>query len=231
MLSLFGVSPVLISKSKDAGVTISQSFPGTFEVSCNGKSFGSIMVKGQAITLAKAGSLGPSSKKAVAVQFEKALGAALAFSGVDVGASVSMSIPSSLSVDSLSQSIVGSSGSVEFSQPSPSSSVGLSLGQKIAGTSHNSYYSVFAVYSNMVLAGRYKNGVLSVRAVTKGAITSSLATNLTDLGFTKKTSGNGYYSAHYSCGELNLAHKTIGAILGGFGLVNLKGQKTEGVFA
>lgn len=80
LLPLLGVSNPLITKAKDWAVTVEQPFPGSFYVKFNGQTYGSISVKGQAITLAKSGSLGPASKEALKSQFTQALESALAAS-------------------------------------------------------------------------------------------------------------------------------------------------------
>lgn len=85
LLPLFGVSTNLIEKAKACGVTVEQPFPGSFYVKYNGMTFGSISVKGQAITLAKSGSLGPASKEALNSQFTQALNGALASYAVGHG--------------------------------------------------------------------------------------------------------------------------------------------------
>lgn len=85
LLPLFGVSTNLIEKAKACGVTVEQPFPGSFYVKYNGVTFGSISVKGQAITLAKSGSLGPASKEALNSQFTQALNGALASYAVGHG--------------------------------------------------------------------------------------------------------------------------------------------------
>lgn len=86
LLGLIGVSTGLINLAKDAGVTVEQPFPGSFYVKHNGKTYGSVAVKGQAITLAKSGSLGPASKEALNSQFTSALKSALQSIGIDHGA-------------------------------------------------------------------------------------------------------------------------------------------------
>lgn len=80
LLPLLGVSNPLITKAKDWAVTVEQPFPGSFYVKFNGQTYGSISVKGQAITLTKSGSLGPASKEALKSQFTQALESALAAS-------------------------------------------------------------------------------------------------------------------------------------------------------
>lgn len=74
-LPLFGVDPHLISAAKVCGVVITQTSPGNFTVkSADGLEFyGTIPVKGSAISLAKSGNLGPASKQAIKYNFEAAL--------------------------------------------------------------------------------------------------------------------------------------------------------------
>lgn len=73
LLPLFGVSGLLIAKAKKCGVAVEQSSPGTFLVKHQDFVYGSVSVKGSAITLAKAGTLGPASKGALTAQFEAAM--------------------------------------------------------------------------------------------------------------------------------------------------------------
>lgn len=77
MLPLFGVAPGLIEMAKDHGVSINQQSPGNFAVTYGNQVFGIIPIKGQAITLAKAGTLGPASKQAIRYQFEQAISKAI----------------------------------------------------------------------------------------------------------------------------------------------------------
>lgn len=73
LLPKFGVSPIIIAQAKKAGVDVAQDGPGNFKVKLGQQVFGVIPVKGQAITLAKQGQLGPASKQALQFQFEAAL--------------------------------------------------------------------------------------------------------------------------------------------------------------
>lgn len=77
MLPLFGVSKAMCDAAKDYDVVVEQTSPGTFVVRYGSKVYGTIPIKGSAITLAKAGQLGPASKSAIEFQFKKALEAAL----------------------------------------------------------------------------------------------------------------------------------------------------------
>lgn len=73
LLPKFGVSPIILAQAKKAGVDVEQDSPGNFKVKLAQQVFGVIPVKGQAITLAKQGQLGPASKQALQFQFEAAL--------------------------------------------------------------------------------------------------------------------------------------------------------------
>lgn len=76
LLPSFGVSADLISSAKELGVLVEQPFPGSFYVKFQGSVYGSVAIKGQVITMAKAGTLGPASLGAIRAQFETALAAA-----------------------------------------------------------------------------------------------------------------------------------------------------------
>lgn len=76
LLPSFGVSADLISSAKELGVLVEQPFPGSFYVKFQGSVYGSVAIKGQVITMAKAGTLGPASLGAIKAQFETALAAA-----------------------------------------------------------------------------------------------------------------------------------------------------------
>lgn len=217
LMSLFGVSANLIVAAKNAGITVSQTTPGTFRVDLGDQSFGAVAIKGAAITMAKAGTLGPSAKTAVCIQFEGALKKAL-------GGTAGAAIPDVLDPKSVADALVSSQTTTKGVlggglKPTPKSTEnGYYLEQKIAGTSDGSVYLVFALLEGSALAGRVKNGVLSIRALA--SLTCPLAPKLMALGFTLK---NGkYYSAHYSCGTSELVVKTVGAVIGTLGFENVK---------
>lgn len=74
ILDMFGVNPSLIQQAKHVGVIVEQQSLGSFHVlTKDGEITGTIPIKGQALSLAKAGTLGPASKQAIQYQFEQAL--------------------------------------------------------------------------------------------------------------------------------------------------------------
>lgn len=77
LLALFGVPPDLIDKVKKYGVEIDQSSLGTVTVRFDGHTYGSVPIKGQAVSLAKAGTLGPASKQAIQFNLVQAVNGAL----------------------------------------------------------------------------------------------------------------------------------------------------------
>lgn len=247
LMELFGVTPSLIMSAKKAGVLVDQTYPGSFHVMHNGINYGAVVIKGQAISLVKSGSLGPSSKQAVSVQFEQALKKALSSAGVELevfvpimgsvpAASATKSPAPKISIDEavgtvqkdkpFTEADVVKPGLVKKSPPSAASS-SFYLKQKIAGTSNGSTYTVFALIAGgLVLAGRVKNGILSIRAVFADPKAGKMkfTSVLKGLGFSSKTSGPAsYMSAHYSCGSKELMTKTVGAIIGTLGFENVDG--------
>lgn len=84
LLPKFGVSAQILTKAKQYGVDVIQDGPGNFKVKFGNQTYGVIPVKGQAITLAKQGSLGPASKQALQFQFEAALKKAIESASLQV---------------------------------------------------------------------------------------------------------------------------------------------------
>lgn len=79
LLAMLGVSSALLSKAKNYGVVFEQSSPGTYLVKDSlSHVHGVIPIKGQAITLAYEGKLGPASKQALQFQFTQAVEKAIA---------------------------------------------------------------------------------------------------------------------------------------------------------
>lgn len=76
LLPLFDVDPSLISKCKKSGVTVASS-PGGVTIGYDGTTCASVSIKGQAITIAKQGVMGPASKEAFKAQLESGLNKAL----------------------------------------------------------------------------------------------------------------------------------------------------------
>ena len=237
LMELFGVNAQMVVAANKVGITVDQTYPGCFHILHKGMIFGAVVIKGQAISLVKSGSLGPSSKQAVSIQFEQALKKALQSAGVapeDVN-QIPEAKPFSVSVAAKVDSSVLALDSVEEAVKKPGLVVNkpvkptgaFYLKQKIAGTSNGSTYTVFAIISGgLALAGRVKNGILSVRAVFSDPKAGKTKFNsaLTSLGFTAKTAGPAsYMSAHYSCGKQDLMVKTVGAIISTLGFDNVEG--------
>lgn len=223
LASLFGVSPSLLVLAKKNGVLIEQTYPGSFTIMYKGTCFGSVVIKGQAISLVKAGTLGPSSKMAVAMQLEQALNKALNKAVGSASLQFAEDAKSFVEDASISTSPVSNSNTLLKAKPlselikeksaaqlkghlakleaetsSPSTPMTfLSLKQKIAGTSSGSSYTVFALFKgDMALALRVKNGILSVRVVfssPKAAGTYAYKEDLVELGFTLKAVSSGPY--------------------------------------
>lgn len=78
LLPLFGVSAELCKEAKAHGIMVSSTNPGAFVIKTDTLTFGTVSVKGTAISLAKAGNLGPASKYAIQAQFENLLKKAIA---------------------------------------------------------------------------------------------------------------------------------------------------------
>lgn len=224
IMELFGVNAQMVVSAKKAGITVDQTYPGSFQIVHGGMVFGTVVIKGQAISLVKSGSLGPSSKQAVATQFEQAL--KKAFGEIGTPLVESGATPASMKSSTKSSS-PAKSGLVVTKGASPSA---FYLNQKIAGTSNGSVYTVMALISGgLVLSVRVKNGMLSVRAVFQNAKegVAKFGSVLTLLGFTQKISGTAsYMSAHYSCGDYALMVKTMGAIIGTLGFDKVEGLST-----
>lgn len=241
LMELFGVNASMVLAAKKAGITVDQTYPGSFHIMHNGMNFGAVVIKGQAISLVKSGSLGPSSKQAVSIQFEQALKKALQSAGVspdDVVTPPKVSVGDTnfkpllnADVSPITDAVIGAADTVKKSglvvNKGASSSSAFYLKQKIAGTSNGSTYTVFAIISGgLALAGRVKNGILSVRAVFSDPKAGKAKFNsaLLALGFTAKTAGPAsYMSAHYSCGKQDLMVKTVGAIISTLGFDNVEG--------
>lgn len=77
LLKLFGVDPLLIEAASQNGIQITQHSLGLFAVYLGGKAYGTVSVKGSAITMAQSGQLGPASKQAIQYGFEEKIKAAL----------------------------------------------------------------------------------------------------------------------------------------------------------
>lgn len=225
LLHLFGVELALIAKAKNLGVEINQTSPGNFVVSAGGTVYGSIPIKGSAITMAKSGGLGPASKKALKYNFESILGKAIAahkdndLTTVPVEEVVgtvllkegfSFSSDADLEGESLlaPQTIKTGGSKVDLYHATE-------LYQPVAGTSNGSIYKVFAMFKGLNLALRYTGSKLSFRA--EGPSLKSYSSALTALGFSIKAD---YASVHFEVSTTDMLLKTTGALLGRMGIHN-----------
>ena len=245
MLPYFGVSATLIQQAKAAGVTVEQPSPGSFHIKAAGKVFGSVTVKGQAITLAKNGTLGPASKESLKYQFEQglklALQAAPSTTFVDPMPKVDVSVPEVYkqaqtlydSSDILSEIKTGPSLSeVKKQFGEHSAEVGMHLPpcslldaaklyQPVHGTSSGSVYVVVALLEGLNLAARFMSGKLSLRA--EGPALKGYIGALSDVGFSHKVKDH-YASVHFDIQDDGLLLKTFGAVLGRLGFDKLTAQ-------
>lgn len=215
LLSLFGVDKDLSAKAEQAGVTIEQSSPGSFAVHPNGGvTCAVVTVKATAITLAKAGSLGPASAAAVKYQFEAALKKALSMSphqsfvdgSFEEAVKEEELVQTMLKATPAKASPAGGDGVLKLAQASE-------LLQQVAGTSSGSLYTVIALYDGLAVAIRKKPATLSVRAEGKDLALYQAA--LSEVGL--DNNGN-YASAHFSVSTPAERKKVVGAILGMIGL-------------
>lgn len=220
LLPFFDVSPVLVATAKASGVLVEQLSPGSFSIKGpNGQFFGSVVVKGSAISLAKTNSLGPASKASLKFQFEQAINKALQAIGTNPPTPV-------LSADEPSLVSVAPSALKYVPPVIPNLSEGKApiplheateLYQPIIGTSAQSVYHVLAIFDGLNLAARIKPSKISFRVEGKKLKTYTSALN--DLGFSIKDQ---YASAHFDVGDQALALKTVGAVIGRLGFNNLK---------
>lgn len=234
----FDVDPDLIDKCKSAGVALDQATPGVFSVKYNGKMVKTITIKGQAISLAKQGTIGPASKEGVKIQFQTALQQALSLAG---SASPSVSNePKTIGQvlkEKLAQTQPDSTkptGATALATPTKTGegpqiffgavvhgSVPVPLlnatmpYQPVKGSS--STYKCFAVLDGAAIGVNRKGNTLSVRA--EGANLGKYAPILNDLDL----DNNGhYYSAHFQCPNQDLMKKTLACVVGQLGLGNIK---------
>ena len=237
LLPLFGVSKDLIAKCKAAGVIVDQSSPGTFVVKDMHTTYGTVPVKGSAISLAKSGTLGPASKQALCFQFESAMNKALAANLTDTEAEQVMATDiekvlksalapkfkkpiSGLDVSSAkfgqSAKFTASTGSL-LSKDNPVSLYKATAAyQPVHGTTGGSVYFVLAIMKGMNIACRVQGSKLSLRA--EGPDLKAYEAVLDDFGMDMK---QGYASGHYDVSSTSLFYKAFGALVGSIGLHNI----------
>lgn len=236
----FGVDDGILHKAQGCGVLIEQHSPGIFSITHNGSVFGVVPVKGQAISLAKAGQLGSASKAAWKYQFEQALQAATtaAASGL-VGAPMfdaKADVPIPGKVQNLHEELEGESGlttksleqgtnELPFLKKTPGGKVVVLSAateclQPVYGSSPGSLYYVIAMFTGMNMALRLKGSRFSMRV--EGNNLKIYKKSLEGIGFTVKPE---YGSVHFETNDMSLIRKTVGAVVGmvGFGAL----QKIE----
>lgn len=233
LLPLFGVSTGIIAHAKALGVMVDQTSPGSFVVRLDGVTYGSVTVKGTAISLAKQNTLGPASKEALKFQFEQALAKAIAAHTVDglpspaqpkkvVPASAFAQFikppkelvaptPLDLQVAKPKASFKQAQGGVAVPLASATS-----VYAPVKGTTGGSVYYVFAMFKGLNVAARVSGSNLSVRA--EGANLKSYMPALQDFGMDDK---GGYSSGHYDAKTTDLLVKSLGAIVGRVGFENV----------
>lgn len=223
--SLFGVNPGVIDAAKALGLSINSSSMGVLKVQ-DAKStvYGTVQVKGAALTLAKNGNMGPASKQVIQHQLETALangitalgGNAAAPAPVDTSnmtpgqkAAVTKALKSVTLADipeKLKVKLHSSTGA----KPLTDANI---LYEEVAGST--SVYRVLAIYPGLNLAMRRTSHKVSLRA--EGPNLNQHKGSLTQLGFDDHDS---YMSVHFDIGNDVLTRKTVGALYGLLGLSN-----------
>lgn len=229
LLVMLGVGQALITKADLAGVEVEQSSPGTFVIKYGGTIYGVVPVKGQAITLAKEGKLGPASKQALQFQFTQAIEKALAYAISKAEPTLTTPItPVKSGASGFLQAAKEALDTPLTSKPSWGDSVSggsnksiiplveaKEVYQKVLGTSANSIYVVCVLFQGMALAIRRKGTKLSLRV--EGQL-SKYSVGLITVGFELH---DGYGSVHFNISDLALLKKTIGAVVGAVGLTSV----------
>lgn len=208
--SLFGVPQHLINQAKACGVVIEQSVAGKFVIKRKAQVYGSVSIAGQAITLAKAGTLGPASKGSAQAQFSSALQAAIASANSEV-VGVEEKAPSPASVPA-------SGWPAKNPSPEKTTKVKLSqataLYQPVDGTSPGSTYYTFCLLQGAAIAVRFKGGSMSIRVEGQSLLEYGKQLSDAELDY----SPQGHYSAHFEVGSQPLAVRTLGAVLAHVGI-------------
>lgn len=236
LLPLFGVDATLISEAKAAGVTLGQGSPGKFLIKVDTAVFGSVEVKGIAISLAKNKTLGPASKDAIKFQFEAGMKKAIqyaAYNGITqapVPVTPKFNPLAQFGKEAKSKAAAPGGGlaypalaSTWLYVPTPSSKMSkvnpVALGiatscyQPVNGTNSDSVYFCLARLQGVNIGARVLGSKLSIRA--EGPELASYAPAFDELGM---DNNNGYYSAHFSVANQGLLKKTFGALLGSLGV-------------
>ncbi len=220
IMALFGVSAQLVAKAKALDIKVTQSTPGQIKVTYGGTTHGLIPLKVQAITAAKAGTLGPSSKQQFTVLFEQALNAAITAALKANPTAVAHDIETASETQKIDPAAFAAGFKKKIaastSTPVPSGKVKLAdataVYQKVFGTDESSTYRVFALFEGLNLAARLQNNKLSIRA--EGP---ALLTHIPALQEFKMEKNGHYASAHYQVKDQSIVVKTLGAMVGRVG--------------
>lgn len=215
--SLFGVPQHLINQAKACDVVIEQSTAGKFVIKRKSVVYGSVSIAGQAITLAKAGTLGPASKGSAQAQFSSSLQAAIAAAKHD-GAAESVgawtSKPEAASPVSTPAAGWPAKNPVTAKSPQVKLSQATELYQPVNGTSPGSTYYTFCLLQGAAIAVRFKGDSMSIRV--EGPSLTEYGKKLSDAEL--DYSSQGHYSAHFEVSSQSLAVRTLGAILAHVGI-------------
>lgn len=242
---LFGVDHGVITKATTCGVSITQSNLGYLNVGIGGKDYGNVAVKGSAITLAKAGTLGPASKSVIKHQLEVLMVKAINDTATTYPDSVEKAVEPTPTNEGLTtwqkatitkaMSMVGLPTGGNSTQgikayvapelkdvPVPPTQEACSLynattlNQPVSGTSANSTYYLVAKFKGCNVAVRRTKSKLSVRA--EGSGLDGYMSALSSMGMAKK---DNYASVHYEVNDMLLVRKAIGSLIGAMGIHNL----------
>lgn len=231
---LFGVPAKLLAVAKAAELSIGpeKNNPLKFLIKApNNQYSGSVEVKGTAMTLAKAGTMGPASKQAIAAQFTSHIDAAINHCSANPTAiaeeEVIEEIPTStaafgkelkMTMTDIKEKDLGMALGESLNKEKVKLGGLVTLGQPVSGTSSQSTYFVVALFAGLNMAIRTKFNKLSVRV--EGEFLPLYGTKLKSLGFSVK---DDYASIHLEVSNDDVLCKTVGAIVGRLGFDQLKG--------
>jgi hypothetical protein len=250
--NLFGVNKQLVADASAAGMDVVLVTNG-LGITKAGVVSKVVTCKVSAITLAKNGTLGPSSKDVIRVALEGAISTVLGvkpppFQGGTPGyvspgqkaAATKMAAQVAVADPDLDSTFAkapakppaGSLGDLLKSKlasqaPAGTLAKATSLFQPVEGTSNGSVYTTVALFPTINVAIRRTVNKLSVRAEGPGLTQPSVAAALQSMGMNIK-SGEGYASVHYdvSSSDAILTRKVIGSLVGALALPN-QGQVAD----
>lgn len=233
---LFGVSPAVISAALDQGVSITSS-PSALNILKEGVLIKSVALKGQAISLAKAGTLGPASQAAICQNLENILISVTNMNAPMKSLDVSSMTPGQKAAvtkvqKAMEAAAAATKPATSFGQPqapkAPPAGTSLSslppLLTGVPGSSaHSTYYVVALFGAGLALAIRRTKYKLSLRA--EGPALQASANDLMTMGFKVNPS---YASVHLDIPSDNvgLMCKAVGAAIGAVGLSALTASAT-----